>query len=149
MTPRHEIVRYSTLSVLEAIRALGAVLVERVAHAAKILRHRRDLEFLAGLDDRMLKDIGLTRSDQESREFRALDRAGARPLGCACHPLAQAGASPGCVKDFLGRSSPRPSRTSASPPKSGCCARRPAGGRFFCQGSEVRIQSNRFLITDF
>src|SRR5438876_9925494 len=63
MTPRHEIVRYSTLSVLEAIRALGAVLVERVAHAAKILRHRRDLEFLAGLDDRMLKDIGLTRSD--------------------------------------------------------------------------------------
>src|SRR6266567_1031466 len=63
MTPRHEIVRYSTRSVLEAIRALGAVLVERVAHAAKILRHRRDLEFLAGLDDRMLKDIGLTRSD--------------------------------------------------------------------------------------
>src|SRR5438552_1035287 len=63
MTPRHEIVRYSTLSVLEAIRALGAVLVERVARLAKILRHRRDLEFLAGLDDRMLKDIGLTRSD--------------------------------------------------------------------------------------
>ena len=63
MTPRHEIVRYSTLSVLEAIRTLGAVLVERIAHAAKILRHRRDLEFLAGLDDRMLKDIGLTRSD--------------------------------------------------------------------------------------
>jgi len=63
MTPRHEIVRYSTLSVLQAIRALGAVLVERIARVAKILRHRRDLEFLAGLDDRMLKDIGLTRSD--------------------------------------------------------------------------------------
>src|SRR6266571_4937134 len=63
MTPRHEIVRHSTLSVLEAIRGLGAVLVERIARVAKILRHRHDLEFLAGLDDRMLKDIGLTRSD--------------------------------------------------------------------------------------
>jgi uncharacterized protein YjiS (DUF1127 family) len=63
MTPRRDTVRHSTLSVLEAIRTLGAVLVERIAHAAKILRHRRDLEFLAGLDDRMLKDIGLTRSD--------------------------------------------------------------------------------------
>jgi uncharacterized protein YjiS (DUF1127 family) len=63
MTPRHDIVRYSTLSVLQAIRALGGVLVGRIAHAAKILRHRRDLEFLAGLDDRMLRDIGLARSD--------------------------------------------------------------------------------------
>lgn len=63
MTRRHDIIRYSALSVVQAILALGAVLVERIARAAKILRHRRDLEFLAGLDDRMLKDIGLTRSD--------------------------------------------------------------------------------------
>jgi uncharacterized protein YjiS (DUF1127 family) len=63
MRPRHHIVRHSTLSLLEAMRALSAVVAGRLAHAAKIVRHRRDLEFLARLDDRMLRDIGLTRSD--------------------------------------------------------------------------------------
>jgi uncharacterized protein YjiS (DUF1127 family) len=46
-----------------ALRALGAAFAGSFARVAKILRHRRDLEFLAGLDDHMLKDIGLNRGD--------------------------------------------------------------------------------------
>jgi uncharacterized protein YjiS (DUF1127 family) len=49
--------------LLDAIRASSLFLVACVARAAKGFRHRRDLETLAGLDDRMLADIGLTRSD--------------------------------------------------------------------------------------
>ena len=49
--------------LLGAIRASGLFLAGCVARAAKGFRHRRDLEFLASLDDRMLTDIGLTRSD--------------------------------------------------------------------------------------
>ena len=57
------IIQQSTLSLVRAILVLGAVVASRLARAAKILRHRRDLELLAELDDRMLKDIGLNRSD--------------------------------------------------------------------------------------
>ncbi len=90
MTPRHEIVRYSTRSYTErsSLRALRAALA----------RSGR------GVD----RPRGAARSGQESREFRALDRAGARALGCARHPLARAGAASGGVKHFPGRSSPRP-----------------------------------------
>jgi uncharacterized protein YjiS (DUF1127 family) len=63
MTPRQEIIQQSALSLVWAIGALGTALASRVVRMAKILRHRRDLEFLAELDDRMLKDIGLNRSD--------------------------------------------------------------------------------------
>jgi uncharacterized protein YjiS (DUF1127 family) len=48
--------------------ALGAVLLHGVAAArmrqlARTLRHRREAEILAGLDEHMLADIGLSRAD--------------------------------------------------------------------------------------
>jgi uncharacterized protein YjiS (DUF1127 family) len=42
--------------MLRLIRQLGAVL-------RQVWQHRRDTEFLAGLDDHMLADIGLSRAD--------------------------------------------------------------------------------------
>jgi len=42
---------------------LGAVLVAGFRQVARALKNRRDAILLAELDDRMLKDIGLTRSD--------------------------------------------------------------------------------------
>jgi len=53
-------------AVLPAFRALdrvGAAAAKRVRHAREILRNRRDAAVLASFNDRMLADIGLTRSD--------------------------------------------------------------------------------------
>ena len=63
MSLRHRVIEQSALSLVRALGALGAAAASGVARAAKMLRHRRDLAFLAELDDRMLKDIGLNRSD--------------------------------------------------------------------------------------
>jgi uncharacterized protein YjiS (DUF1127 family) len=63
MTLAHQIFQQIALPFLRAIRAVGVGSANRIARLAKALRNRRDLEFLAGLDDRLLKDIGLTRSD--------------------------------------------------------------------------------------
>ena len=63
MSLRHRVIEQSALSLLRALGALGTAAARGAARAAKALRHRRDLEFLAELDDRMLKDIGLNRSD--------------------------------------------------------------------------------------
>jgi len=40
-----------------------SVVVMGLRKLARALKHRRDANMLAGLDDRMLADIGLTRSD--------------------------------------------------------------------------------------
>lgn len=40
--------------------------VRSLTNLAKALRHRREIKHLAEFDDRMLKDIGLTRSDVSS-----------------------------------------------------------------------------------
>jgi uncharacterized protein YjiS (DUF1127 family) len=53
-------------AVLPAFRALdraGAAAARSVRHACEILRNRRDAAVLASFNDRMLADIGLTRSD--------------------------------------------------------------------------------------
>ena len=46
-----------------AILAFAGTVVGRLRKIAATFKHRRDLSALAGLDDRMLADIGLTRSD--------------------------------------------------------------------------------------
>jgi len=47
----------------QAITAIAGALVVRTRHVAQIIKNRRDATMLAGLDDRMLADIGLTRGD--------------------------------------------------------------------------------------
>ncbi len=46
-----------------AFNAIGGVVANRVFAVARAIKHRHDAQMLAGLDERMLKDIGLTRSD--------------------------------------------------------------------------------------
>jgi uncharacterized protein YjiS (DUF1127 family) len=43
--------------------AIAEVVVARAKHLGRAFRNRRDADLLARLDDRMLADIGLTRSD--------------------------------------------------------------------------------------
>ena len=42
---------------------LAGTVVLRVAAFVRAYKHRRDMEMLGGFDDRMLRDIGLTRGD--------------------------------------------------------------------------------------
>lgn len=46
-----------------AVPALVALLGRAVGRLAQALKHRREAAMLAGLDEHMLRDIGLTRSD--------------------------------------------------------------------------------------
>jgi uncharacterized protein YjiS (DUF1127 family) len=45
------------------VNAVLGIVVARTRQVAEILKNRRDAMTLAGLDDRMLADIGLTRGD--------------------------------------------------------------------------------------
>ena len=45
------------------VNAAAGIVVARIRQVANILKNRRDAMALAGLDDRMLADIGLTRGD--------------------------------------------------------------------------------------
>jgi uncharacterized protein YjiS (DUF1127 family) len=49
--------------LVRAIDTIGGVLTNRAAGLWRALKHRHSAQMLAGLDDYMLKDIGLTRSD--------------------------------------------------------------------------------------
>jgi uncharacterized protein YjiS (DUF1127 family) len=45
------------------VNAVAGIVVARTRQVAQIVKNRRDAALLAGLDDRMLADIGLTRGD--------------------------------------------------------------------------------------
>ena len=47
----------------QTVNAIAGSLVVRARHFAQLVKSRRDATMLAGLDDRMLADIGLTRGD--------------------------------------------------------------------------------------
>ena len=45
------------------VRVAFAIALNAMRKLARLLKHRRNARMLAGMDDRMLADIGLTRSD--------------------------------------------------------------------------------------
>ena len=49
--------------VAQGLIALAGVVVRRLREFMRAAKHRHDAAMLAGLDDRMLADIGLTRGD--------------------------------------------------------------------------------------
>ena len=53
----------STALLAQLVTAITGSLVVRARQVAQIVKNRRDAATLAGLDDRMLSDIGLTRGD--------------------------------------------------------------------------------------
>ena len=50
-------------SAFARIFRLAGAAVLRVVEIARAYRNRRDMQLLSGFDDRMLRDIGLTRGD--------------------------------------------------------------------------------------
>jgi uncharacterized protein YjiS (DUF1127 family) len=55
--------RKAALPAFRALDRAGAAAARGVRHVCEILRNRRDAAVLASFNDRMLADIGLTRSD--------------------------------------------------------------------------------------
>ena len=49
--------------VVQGVMLLAAFVVRWAKQLARAIRHRRDTTMLAGMDDHMLADIGLTRAD--------------------------------------------------------------------------------------
>lgn len=49
--------------LMRAVNTVAGLVAVRLSNVLRALKHRHDAQMLAGLDDRMLKDIGLTRSD--------------------------------------------------------------------------------------
>ena len=63
MTTITETSKTVTAPVAQALIALAGIVVRRVQQLARAAKHRHDAAMLAGLDDSMLADIGLTRGD--------------------------------------------------------------------------------------
>lgn len=63
MTAHAETRKNSAAPFARAIVAVAAFLVHQAGKVAQGMRNRRAAALLAGLDDRMLSDIGLTRGD--------------------------------------------------------------------------------------
>lgn len=53
----------ATRSSPSGLPSVMSVIVSALQRLSRALKHRRDARLLAGMDDRMLADIGLTRSD--------------------------------------------------------------------------------------
>ena len=63
MTSHAEAWKFAAEPFGRVIFAAAAPVMERLRRLATAFRHRHDAAILMGLDDRMLADIGLTRSD--------------------------------------------------------------------------------------
>jgi len=63
MTAHAQTQEIPSAPLARTIVAVAAYVVLRARKVAQGLRNRRDAALLAGLDDRMLSDIGLTRGD--------------------------------------------------------------------------------------
>ncbi|NVO14231.1 MAG: DUF1127 domain-containing protein [Rhodoplanes sp.] len=55
--------RFVQMPALRVIATAIGTVVRATRHLAETMRHRRDAAMLGGFNDRMLSDIGLTRSD--------------------------------------------------------------------------------------
>jgi uncharacterized protein YjiS (DUF1127 family) len=63
MTAITQFSKTSTAPIAQGLAAFAGIVVRRVQQFARAFKHRHDAAMLAGLDDRMLADIGLTRGD--------------------------------------------------------------------------------------
>jgi uncharacterized protein YjiS (DUF1127 family) len=63
MTPTTETLISASQPVARTINSVAWTVLRRVAGLAQAFKHRRDAAALASFDDRMLADIGLSRSD--------------------------------------------------------------------------------------
>jgi uncharacterized protein YjiS (DUF1127 family) len=94
MTANVPVLPIAGATVLRAALALIAFVTDRLKRLAQARRHRREARALAGLDHRMLADIGITRADVRdafSQPFwedptellseRSSDRRNYRPRG--------------------------------------------------------------------
>lgn len=63
MTSNTESLNSAAAPIWRTIAAVAELGFARIRKFVLGIRHRRDIEVLAGFDDRMLSDIGLNRSD--------------------------------------------------------------------------------------
>ena len=104
--------RTAALPALAALDRAGAAAAKRVRHVCEILRNRREAAVLASFNDRMLADIGLTRSDLRDAfaeppwrdptavlATRAQERRSARPRSAWLWPEPGSMIAPSIVPD--------------------------------------------------
>jgi len=107
--------RTAALPALAALDRAGAAAAKRVRHVCEILRNRREAAVLASFNDRMLADIGLTRSDLRDAfaeppwrdptavlANRAQERRSARPHSAWLWPEAGSVIAPSIVPESQG-----------------------------------------------